>query len=207
AERRGSLLVELGKTVDGLFGGGDEGEGIGWGHGCILLPMENADSVWRSYIRCALSESCRSTLRHGYSLLQLILAFCPHINDRLKSVGGSFPHLRGTRTDHQWTPDGCRSIPAPAGNTARCTPPTPAVTVHPRTCGEHQPQRPSEYQGAGSSPHLRGTRTRPRRYLRRWPVHPRTCGEHTNPTPNRAIGAGSSPHLRGTRRRPQMPGR
>src|SRR5690606_14727340 len=140
-----------------LFRGGGEGEGVGWGHGCILLPMENADSVWRSYIRCALSESCRSTLRHGCSLLQLILAFCPHINDRLKSVGGSFPHLRGTLDSAGLDGVLRRFIPAPAGNTSIQVITALLPAVHPRTCGEHLGAVSFSGYRHGSSPHLRGT--------------------------------------------------
>ena len=87
-------------------------------------------------------------------------------------------------------------------------------------CGEHISARPSSVLNRGSSPHVRGARTRrtnstttsgiipacagstlsavsshqPRR------DHPRMCGEH-NPVVNTATGsAGSSPHVRGAHR-------
>ena len=120
-----------------------------------------------------------------------------------------------------------RFIPACAGNTRRSSTPRPAVSVHPRVCGEHQCLSELASLAAGSSPRVRGTRPWPAASSARArfipacagnthlfahfpslpPVHPRVCGEHDAPLILEKSITGSSPRVRGTRpgcqRRPQ----
>ena len=154
---------------------------------------------------------------------------------------GSSPRMRGT-------PSGCRRptwppriIPAHAGNTGRRRPGPPRHRDHPRACGEHRlcadiarrygdhPRACGEHMRAclcaglplGSSPRMRGTRTRKMLETMITGIipahagntvmlctddtvkrdHPRACGEHklhcAMPMPCR----GSSPRMRGTRLR------
>ena len=135
-----------------------------------------------------------------------------------------------------------RFIPAPAGNTRASAPKCRGVfAVHPRACGEHavlrsyawrpltavHPRACGEHVAAsrctcartGSSPRLRGTRSR-RSAIEPAPVHPRACGEHavacaarrrgrfipapagnTRRRASQSVSVGSSPRLRGTRDR------
>ncbi len=131
---------------------------------------------------------------------------------------GSSPHTRGTRDADGHPARGARFIPAYAGNT--CSPKTTGGrhSVHPRIRGEHIETGILSFEGAGSSPHTRGThhqtpRRRPalrfipayagntspfRADVKKPPVHPRIRGEHM---PRRSLGRpirGSSPHTRGT---------
>ena len=90
--------------------------------------------------------------------------------------------------------------------------------VHPRACGEQVVQEVSEWVQHGSSPRLRGTVPKLRKFspyprfipapagnrtsrgsgLRRSPVHPRACGEQRPRGPPQIARHGSSPRLRGT---------
>ena len=132
--------------------------------------------------------------------------------------GGSSPRLRGT----PWLTDrgflSPRFIPAPAGNTVWAFMLSPWLSVHPRACGEHCWYNPATDFHHGSSPRLRGTRSRTqqRHAARRFipapagnthadrdgdgtrTVHPRACGEHVKSSRIRIKNAGSSPRLRGT---------
>src|SRR5690606_38215323 len=78
---------------------------------------------------------------------------------RGETFDGSSPHLRGTRFGSLFKRFNLRFIPAPAGNTRNDDVFNHAVTVHPRTCGEHHRSPSSSRLRSGSSPHLRGTRT------------------------------------------------
>ena len=111
-----------------------------------------------------------------------------------------------------------RFIPARAGNTGPCHWATRAVSVHPRSRGEHSPSRSSHRRAPGSSPLARGTRAHPPgqpRADRFIParagntggeagqgegpaVHPRSRGEHHGAREDRQGGVGSSPLARGT---------
>ena len=111
-----------------------------------------------------------------------------------------------------------RFIPTCVGNTL-----TPALTpvfatVHPHMCGEHIVLRPFSVTGAGSSPHVWGTRrflilsTRASRFIptcvgntmsvgmieTRVTVHPHMCGEHCFFVLDHHSHRGSSPHVWGT---------
>ena len=133
------------------------------------------------------------------------------------SVMGSSPHMRGT-------PPACpdqgarrRIIPAYAGNT-RCRALLSArAWDHPRICGEHLKLGQRAKIGWGSSPHMRGTRSRSRTRRNEGGIipayagntlfesisadpsrdHPRICGEHRPAGLIRDGQQGSSPHMRG----------
>jgi len=111
---------------------------------------------------------------------------------------GSSPRVRGTPQAAVFVLLNLRFIPACAGNTRERPSAWPWWSVHPRVCGEHLSLRPSSSRYSGSSPRVRGTRTRarlrtlPHRFIpacagntrrescARWrrAVHPRVCGEH-----------------------------
>ena len=70
---------------------------------------------------------------------------------------GSSPRVRGTRDVPHHDVDGCRFIPAGAGNTEESGGYERTETVHPRGCGEHCRGDPIQCAQAGSSPRVRGT--------------------------------------------------
>ena len=96
------------------------------------------------------------------------------------------------------------------------------MSVHPRIRGERQNGAADSQRISGSSPHTRGTRTRPppgALWIRFIPayagnatgrppfpaeqtVHPRIRGERVVPHEHQASPAGSSPHTRGTHQIP-----
>ena len=114
-----------------------------------------------------------------------------------------------------------RFIPAHAGNTANYRQNDRLRAVHPRACGEHIGQQPSDVLEVGSSPRMRGTLGKagadliPLRFIpahagntpgrsRRCaarPVHPRACGEHSFSSAITSASSGSSPRMRGTLQR------
>ena len=138
--------------------------------------------------------------------------------DRLGRVYGSSPHARGTPHRSTRTPCAGRFIPACAGNACGHPAAGSRIPVHPRMRGERH-LRPSHLlQGAGSSPHARGTRFRyfRARIIRRFipacagnawcgfrtcrptSVHPRMRGERGAGSSQAVRHRGSSPHARGT---------
>ncbi len=132
---------------------------------------------------------------------------------------GSSPPVRGTRSDDARAAHTGRFIPACAGNTHLALQRRRPQAVHPRLCGEHGRRLFGPKRVAGSSPPVRGTRSRPRRRARRrrfipacagntfgfgragatGAVHPRLCGEHVNTISRNRNMFGSSPPVRGTR--------
>ena len=135
-----------------------------------------------------------------------------------KTQAGSSPRVRGTRTARPRRSALQRFIPACAGNTS---PPRESAAhgpVHPRVCGEHAALHVAGDLADGSSPRVRGTRSRQfhggrgRRFIpacagntpgatrrrARIPVHPRVCGEHILPHSSVFFRYGSSPRVRGT---------
>ena len=76
------------------------------------------------------------------------------------SAHGSSPRLRGTQPDQRDRPASLRFIPAPAGNTWQSFYAGLWPWVHPRACGEHGYRDWRRFIYRGSSPRLRGTRTR-----------------------------------------------
>ena len=81
--------------------------------------------------------------------------------DSTASSSGSSPLARGTRGVHLHDLGAPRFIPARAGNTARLEAQPRALTVHPRSRGEHVLAPVRELLGVGSSPLARGTPRRP----------------------------------------------
>ncbi len=126
--------------------------------------------------------------------------------------------MRGTHGDITIALVLARFIPAHAGNTHKAAPSDWLREVHPRACGEHPARRLRATSSAGSSPRMRGTRSRsirilvPKRFIPAHAgntgllvalglaaaVHPRACGEHHRMTRYRTRKHGSSPRMRGT---------
>ena len=137
-------------------------------------------------------------------------------------VVGSSPRVRGTRGDAMPALAQNRFIPASAGNACRVASLDPAISVHPRECGERAGSPPMLADQDGSSPRVRGTlgenifpgmggrfipasagnAPHPDPPAATTPVHPRECGERNSSTPCGRPPFGSSPRVRGTRRRP-----
>ncbi len=99
-----------------------------------------------------------------------VCAVHPRIRGEQRRLGrrrcasrGSSPHTRGTACPARFPLLSARFIPAYAGN--RNTPPsqTPLGPVHPRIRGEQDALADSAIRNPGSSPHTRGTDTRPDR--------------------------------------------
>ena len=135
-------------------------------------------------------------------------------------MAGSSPRVRGTPKEDVMKTGISRFIPACAGNA-----PCPGAerqrdAVHPRVCGEREDSAAMKKALTGSSPRVRGTRPRRRRFrlprrfipacagnaprigtlLRGRPVHPRVCGERLERPASGSSRTGSSPRVRGTRK-------
>mgnify|MGYP001470775927 CR=1 FL=1 len=131
---------------------------------------------------------------------------------------GSSPRLRGTLSGQRPPTALRRFIPAPAGNAQQKQPSEEEISVHPRACGERRTTHSKSLAANGSSPRLRGTRSRaaactsgmrfipaPAGNAASTPmgtsspaVHPRACGERNKFTDQFHATSGSSPRLRGT---------
>ena len=98
---------------------------------------------------------------------------------RIDPARGSSPRVRGTLTpaDQRAFADGI--IPACAGNTVPQIFPHPSLRDHPRVCGEHYTRRLFHWLGQGSSPRVRGTRSRPRQATARRGIIPACAGNTT----------------------------
>ncbi len=132
---------------------------------------------------------------------------------------GSSPRMRGTQLAPGRFALSERFIPAHAGNACGVQPGLLQTPVHPRACGEREPDADLEHDHAGSSPRMRGTRrtggslVAQRRFIPAHagnaeaatpstinaPVHPRACGERMPKLLNVPDVLGSSPRMRGTR--------
>ena len=132
---------------------------------------------------------------------------------------GSSPHARGTRSCLIRGSVRQGIIPACAGNTMPSLFSTSACRDHPRMSGEHLRNVDHMHDGAGSSPHARGTPKDAVRKSRAPGIipacagntrqehrasnglrdHPRMRGEHRLGRLLKAKSRGSSPHARGTR--------
>ena len=135
----------------------------------------------------------------------------------LHASQGSSPRMRGAPGTTSANRRKTRIIPADAGSTTPCSPPSPAREDHPRGCGEHQVTISVLLFGQGSSPRMRGARTQtchlapdpgiipadagstllpftPRQTRK---DHPRGCGEHVLCSSLILAFAGSSPRMRG----------
>ena len=131
---------------------------------------------------------------------------------------GSSPRLRGTRLPRGRHGQNRGIIPALAGNTYAHSRTDASCRDHPRACGEHLETYGYTDNNMGSSPRLRGTRTKVGRLDIRLGIipalagntcspvrsgrvrgdHPRACGEHRAVELEARDDGGSSPRLRGT---------
>ena len=129
--------------------------------------------------------------------------------------------MRGIRNDARAWPTESRFIPADAGNTLNTGMTSWPNTVHPRGCGEYDRRHHARQVNCGSSPRMRGIRTRfqqAHRSLGSSPrmrgilntiasaadlllVHPRGCGEYVSASVPCVSVYGSSPRMRGIRGR------
>ena len=130
---------------------------------------------------------------------------------------GSSPRVRGKPGRRRPPRPACGLIPACAGKTSTPPRPTWPPSAHPRVCGENTGPQLADRTGYGSSPRVRGKRTRRRG---RVPVrrlipacagktcgtgspacsrraHPRVCGENRGEHDRTEPGGGSSPRVRG----------
>ena len=112
---------------------------------------------------------------------------------------GSSPQVRGTRREIVPLLISFRFIPAGAGNTLFRAIAALTYSVHPRRCGEHSVCSITAHISNGSSPQVRGTRSRASDVNLFLSVHPRRCGEHLEERLEHFEVDGSSPQVRGTR--------
>ena len=133
---------------------------------------------------------------------------------------GSSPRMRGKPGARFWQSVRHRIIPAHAGQTQSGHLAGSVLTDHPRACGANA-IRPSGWFGPdGSSPRMRGKRSRSPFFdgIRRiipahagqtmsaliigscLPDHPRACGANSNKGSATVSASGSSPRMRGKRR-------
>ena len=135
-------------------------------------------------------------------------------------IDGSSPLARGTQERCERGQRQIRFIPTRAGNTSMIPIPSPGITVHPHSRGEHKILATCLGTILGSSPLARGTHrqsphqrgrcrfipTRAGNTLCSRPssiepaVHPHSRGEHTETQFIHGSTAGSSPLARGTHR-------
>ena len=143
-----------------------------------------------------------------------------HLSSSSLSIArrGSSPRVRGTLWYFVTKSRASGIIPACAGNTWWDERHGVLIRDHPRVCGEHFQSSSSAVSSAGSSPRVRGTRSRRgsassskriipacagntecrwQRAARSWD-HPRVCGEHFVTRNNLFWTSGSSPRVRGT---------
>jgi len=131
--------------------------------------------------------------------------------------GGSSPRMRGPREARSGASARWRFIPAHAGTTPRRPRSPRRSAVHPRACGDHEPQARQISTASGSSPRMRGppcasaAGVHPPRFIPahagttrlRWAgsrgrtVHPRACGDHGASAFLKDAQGGSSPRMRG----------
>ena len=132
-------------------------------------------------------------------------------------VDGSSPRVRGKRNECTGHPVVQGLIPACAGKTGRGSRRVVSGRAHPRVCGENVQSMGPHASVRGSSPRVRGKRTRqsaesPRARLipacagkttslwlgrRSRRAHPRVCGENLMRRRAEARASGSSPRVRG----------
>ena len=132
-------------------------------------------------------------------------------------TSGSSPRMRGKRVTVTGGDTDSRIIPAHAGQTGRLRSIGQLSADHPRACGANGVWGTFNIRGHGSSPRMRGKRSRrrcPTSSPRIIPAHAgqtscRNCGTHNHPDHPRAcgantiafgeffVGSGSSPRMRG----------
>ena len=141
----------------------------------------------------------------------------PEGGSHVRERAGSSPRVRGKRRGVPGRAVAGRLIPACAGKTGRSSSSTGCPRAHPRVCGENHPGALLVGGRPGSSPRVRGKRSRTfqttdapglipacagktgwhtGRLFCGW-AHPRVCGENTAQGSHIDFLAGSSPRVRG----------
>ena len=140
---------------------------------------------------------------------------------------GSSPRVRGKRTHERSDGPYDGLIPACAGKTIRCARICVKSWAHPRVCGENLIGLQVKPGHPGSSPRVRGKRSRGAYKVNKGRLipacagktipayeainedraHPRVCGENYPMLRPFMKAAGSSPRVRGKRERRRRPGR
>ncbi len=136
---------------------------------------------------------------------------------RSSPAWGSSPRVRGAPSSSTPRARTAGIIPACAGSTSRRRARRCACRDHPRVCGEHLMYRLQDIHREGSSPRVRGARSRSMVWGSRLGIipacagsttdrkdrpcltkdHPRVCGEHKLERDHGALFLGSSPRVRG----------
>ena len=115
--------------------------------GIIPAHARNTDFYFRVQLQCR--DHPRACGEHFLS------------RQKLPTVPGSSPRMRGTRFVPWQVRVGCGIIPAHAGNTVDPFPKRRRPEDHPRACGEHPRLFAGQVDGPGSSPRMRGTPATP----------------------------------------------
>ena len=141
----------------------------------------------------------------------------PVSTERLVSLPGSSPHVRGALVARPVAHHGVGIIPACAGNTTAASSRRRASRDHPRMRGEHRANDCRCAATVESSPHARGALRKCYPSIRTDGIipacagstrcstsscpacwdHPRMRGEHSPGRPTSTARSGSSPHARG----------
>ena len=147
---------------------------------------------------CAGNSSTIATSRRWTAVHPRVCGELARVRNALARLLGSSPRVRGTHRLRARQERRGRFIPACAGNSsmANCQPCD--SSVHPRVCGELGLLGSGEQRSVGSSPRVRGTRRRPRRWRLGGRFIPACAGNSVSNTQYQPDSIGSSPRVRGT---------
>ena len=181
-------------------------------------------SIWPERREVRFIPACAGNRQSG-RLNDVALAVHPrvcgeqnHEGDVAIAANGSSPRVRGTDSSSSGICTSERFIPACAGNRLPPAAGEPAISVHPRVCGEQITITTELVKATGSSPRVRGTvfprmillparrfipacagnRNQSPTQTRAESVHPRVCGEQNQISLCSIKSYGSSPRVRGT---------